>query len=69
MPDLLANGGGTLVEGWDASELADAVVSTLEDPGVEALDRSAEWARGAFGIEHVARELERIYDAAIAASP
>jgi glycosyltransferase involved in cell wall biosynthesis len=65
MPDLLAQGGGMLVAGWDAGEIADALASVLHQPDVEALVRSTEWARGRFGIDQVARDIEHLYEGAV----
>ena len=68
MPDLLAHGGGTVVRSADAAELADALAATLASRDDAALVQSVERACELFGIDRVARQLEQLYDAAIAGS-
>lgn len=69
MPDLLARGGGRVVRAAEAEQLVVALAATLAGSDDAALVRSRESARSLFGIDRVARELEQLYDAAIAGSP
>ena len=67
MPDLLADGGGTIVASASPDGIAEALARALSTCRTRPMRSSMERARDRFGIDRVARQLEQIYDASIAA--
>ena len=72
LPELLADGGGRLVApAGDPRELAAALADVLDGSSQPASSGSeaTERARARFGLDRLARELEGVYDEALAGNP
>ena len=66
LPQLLADGGGTVVPPGDARALADALAAELAVHDPERRGRALESARAQFGLERLAGDLSRVYDEVLA---